>query len=546
MKQASITSPYAPDVSEVRAWLERMLKSLRFIDLVTAVVALIMKLRDINAELVRRLAHLQRKRPKSETLERLERQLVLPLMGIIMPAPKPKAASDDKPSRKGKHHGRNMPPAHFECIKVENKVPPEMRICPKCGTEMTTVGHESCFVLNVIPARLVVEERIDETVACPKDNTIVSAPVPAAIVEKGKLGDALIVEATADKFIEHMPVERQCTRFARMGVDVAPQTLGRSIGACIDLLEPVAKLIEQQTRGPGLLGTDATGIPILDPATQEGIRTGAMWAWTNARWVSFFYSPSANADSVKRFLGDDLARTVQCDGTNVLDFIERKGGKRPGCWGHGRRRFVDAARSGDQLALEALHIIAGIFAVEKESKLAGDNAEQRRQRRQDKTKPIVDALYTWVDAQRDVVPPKTTLGNALGYLHRQKPRLVLFLDDGNIEATNNRRERELRRLILGRKNWLFTWLDYGGERTARILSIIATCIAHDINPRAYLHLVTKLIVRGWPQANLRDLLPDRIVASHPELFVGERDALTAPAASAPALSAPPPATPSAP
>ncbi|MFI5302945.1 MAG: IS66 family transposase, partial [Polyangiales bacterium] len=465
--------------------------------------------------LVRRLAHLQRKRPKSETLERLQRQLVLPLVGLIQPAPKPPTTTNDKRSRKGRHQGRNMPPAHLERVQVHNDVPPEMRICPKCGTKMTTVGHESCFVLNVVPARLVVEERIDETVACPKDNTIVSAPVPVAIVEKGKLGDTLIVEATADKFIEHLPVERQCTRFARMGVDVAPQTLGRSIGACIDLLEPVAKLIEQQTRGPGLLGTDATGIPVLDPATQEGIRTGAMWAWTNARWVSFFYSPSADSDSVRRFLGDDLARTVQCDGTKTLDFIERKGGKRPGCWGHGRRGLVDAARSGDQIALEGVHIIAGIFAVEKASAAAGDNAEQRRARRQAETKPILEALYTWVDARRDVVPPKTALGRALGYLHRQKPRLLLFLDDGNIEATNNRRERELRRLILGRKNWLFTWLDYGGERTARILSIIATCIAHDVNPRAYLHLVTKLIVRGWPQAKLRDLLPDRIALSHP-------------------------------
>jgi transposase len=95
------------------------------------------------------------------------------------------------------------------------------------------------------------------------------------------------------------------------------------------------------------------------------------------------------------------------------------------------------------------------------------------------------------------------------------------MDDGNIEATNNRRERELRRVILGRKNWLFTWLDIGGERTAAILSIVASCIAHDVNPRAYLHLVAKLIVHGWPQAKLGELLPDRIVVAHPELYVGE-------------------------
>jgi hypothetical protein len=108
-------------------------------------------------------------------------------------------------------------------------------------------------------------------------------------------------------------------------------------------------------------------------------------------------------------------------------------------------------------------------------------------------------------------------------------RLLLFLDDGNIEATNNRRERELRRLVLGRKNWLFAWLDDGAERTGYILSIVATCIAHDVNPRAYLHRVVHFIVHGWPQAKLRNfLLPDRMLLSHPDLFVGDPDTLPMP------------------
>jgi transposase len=360
--------------------------------------------------------------------------------------------------------------------------------------------------------------------------------VPSQIVERGKLGDTLIVEAVCDKYLEHQPIERQSTRFARAGVDVAPQTLGRSVAAAIDLLAPVAKLIEEQTRAPGLLGTDATGIPILDPAAPEGIRSGAMWCWTNARWVTFFYSPSGDSDSVKRFLGKDLARTVQCDGTHVLSFLERVGGKRPGCWSHGRRRLVDAARAGDAIALEGLHIIARLFVVERASTLAGDSAEKRRERRETHTRAITDELRSWVDRHRAVIPPKTPLGQALGYLHRQWRRLLLFLEDGNIEATNNRRERELRRLILGRKNWLFTWLDEGGKRTGHILSIIATCIAHDVNPRAYLHLVVRCIVHGWPQARLRDLLPDRMLLAHPELFVGDPETLPMPAAM-PALGA---------
>jgi hypothetical protein len=74
-------------------------------------------------------------------------------------------------------------------------------------------------------------------------------------------------------------------------------------------------------------------------------------------------------------------------------------------------------------------------------------------------------------------------------------------------------------LVLGRRNWLFAWEDLGGERTARILTIVGTCVAHGINPRAYLHLVTNLIINRWPQAKLRDLLPDRLAVTHPELLV---------------------------
>ena len=528
--RAPITSPYAPDLEQVRAWLEKMVAALRFVELVTAVLALLARMRDLNTELTTQLAHLRRARPRAESLRRLEGQLVLPLGGILVPtAPKSEPAADDKKSRRGKHPGRAAPPAHLPRIPVFNRVPAEQRICPLCGSMMTTVGHSSCLLVNVIPARVFIEERLDETVACPNDDTIVSASTPPQIVERGKLADALIVEALCDKFLEHLPIERQCARFARAGVDVAPQTLGRSVSAALDLLAPVACAIQEQTRGPGLLGTDATSIPVLDPEAPEGIRNGTIWAWTNARWVTFFYAKAGDADSVKSFLGADLARTVQCDGTSVTNFLERAGGKRPGCWAHARRRLVEAARGGDRIALEGVRIIAKLFAVERESTHAGDHAEGRRERRQRASRPILDELRAWIDRQRTVTPPKTPLGRGLGYLDRQWPRLLLFLDDGNIEATNNRRERELRRLVLGRKNWLFTWLDDGAKRTGNILSIVATCIAHDVNPRAYLHEVVRRVVHGWPQDKLRDLLPDRMLAAHPELYVGDPDALPMPA-----------------
>jgi transposase len=520
----TITSPYSPDLADVRAWLEKMIASFKMVELVVAVIALVTRMRDINAELARRVAHLQRRRPRSEAFSRVERQFVLAFVvesesGANAPEEKPEP-SRPRTSRRGRHPGRGALPAHLERIVVENLVPPEMRICPICKCEMRTVGHSICEILEIIPARVVVLQRRDETVACPNDDSIVSAPTPPQIVERGVLGPTLIVEAVADKFIEHLPIERQCLRFARMGVTVAPQTLGRGVGVSIDFMSPIARLIEERTRDPGLLGTDATGIPVLDRDAPDGIRTGTMWTWTNRRWVTFLYSPVGDSDSVRAFLGDNLRRSVQCDGTSVLTFIERAGGSRPGCWAHGRRRLVEAARGGDALAMEGLRILQPLFATEREASLAGDSDGERLARRATKSAPVVDSIRDWIDEYRQRIPPKTPLGQALGYLHRQWKRLILFLGDGGIELTNNRRERELRKLVLGRRNWLFTWEDLGGERTAQILTIVATCIAHDVNPRAYLHLVTKLIVEGWPQSKLRDLLPDRLLIAHPELYIG--------------------------
>lgn len=528
-----ITSPFAPDLGQVRAWLEKMVAALRFVELVTAILALIGRMCAINAELTKRLAHLQCKQPRSETLDRVGRQLALPLPGLVLvttpPAPPPQDENADKGkrSRKGRHPGPGAAPPHIERVEVLNPVPAAQRICTLCGAEMTTVGQSRCEVLNVIPAKVFVEVRLDERVACPKDDTIVSAPTPPAIVERGKLGDEMIVESLCDKYLEHMPIERQCTRFARYGVDVAPAKLGRGVSAAIDLLAPVARLIEEQTPGARTARHRCHGDPRARPRDPRRHSLGHDLVLDQRALGHLRVLAERRRRQRTPLPREESPRTVQCDGTNITTFIERAGGKRPGCWAHGRRRLVEAARSGNQIALDGLRIIGRLFVVERLSTLAGDNADQRRARRQQHTRPVLDELRAWLDAQRAVIPPKTPLGAGLGYLHRQWQRLVLFLDDGNIEATNNRRERELRRLVLGRRNWLFTWLDVGGERTADVLSIVATCIAHDVNPRAYLHVVTKLIVQRWPKARLRELLPDRMLASHPELYVGDALALSA-------------------
>ncbi|MBX7197737.1 MAG: IS66 family transposase, partial [Sandaracinaceae bacterium] len=562
-----MTSARTPDIVAVREQLWKMIRELSFALLVSSVLALLVRMRDLNLQLMKQLGELRRGRPPSEKLKRLQRQLMIPFGETerAINEARVAAANDEdrrtsdkagpavddasssapqepsteetpaapKKSRVGRHPGRAMLPAHLPRVPVENPVPPELRICPLCGVEMTTLGHTPCEILDIVPAHFVVKVRLDETVACPKDDTIVSAEPPPQIIERGKLGTTLLVESTCDKFIEHQPIERQCLRMERAGVPVAPQTLGRGVTAVIDLVSPLATLIAEQTRGPGVISMDASGIRVLDRDAPDGIRNGTMWCWINDSWITYSYAPSGDAESVRDFLGDDLARDIQCDGTTVTNLIEREGGRRPGCWSHGRRRFAEAARGGDRLALDLLKLVSPLFAVEREARRAGDTPDQRLERRRLCSVPIVARIRAWIDEHRGEIPPKTPLGRALGYMHRQWARLILFLEDGRIELTNNHVERALRKLVLGRKNWLFTWGDLGGERVATILTIIATCVAHGVDPRGYLHEVVRRLLAGWKQSQLAELLPNRLVESCPHLRVRAPIGTALPAAPSP-------------
>ena len=124
-----ITSPYAPDLGEVRGFLERMIRTLRFVELVAAIIAFVARVCEVNGELSKKLAELRRRRPRSESLERLERQLVLPLADLGgTPASRPKEPpAREKKSRKGRHPGRSALPAHLPRVEVPNPVPPELR-----------------------------------------------------------------------------------------------------------------------------------------------------------------------------------------------------------------------------------------------------------------------------------------------------------------------------------------------------------------------------------------------------------------------------------
>jgi hypothetical protein len=255
---------------------------------------------------------------------------------------------------------------------------------------------------------------------------------------------------------------------------------------------------------------------VLDPLHALGIKSGALWLIEgDHRYACFLYAPSGHASHLKKFFEGRTLGSVMCDGSPTNTCVEEQaGGRRGGCNAHGRRGLVEALRRGDARAVEGLELYARIFHVDAESKRLGESLEQRFARRLRESAPLVAQLRDWVDTRQCDVEPKSTLGEALGYLHRQWPRLTAFLRDLRMELTNNEVESGLRTWVLDRKTWFFVGHETSARRAADALTILTTCKKMGIDPRAYLRDTLAKILAG--EKSLVALLPETYAAKRTE------------------------------
>jgi transposase len=175
-----------------------------------------------------------------------------------------------------------------------------------------------------------------------------------------------------------------------------------------------------------------------------------------------------------------------------------------GCWAHARRYFWEAKATDTPRALTALGFIQALYRVEAEAKAL--DADARRVRRQAEARPVLERFRPWLDEQVGVVLPKSPIGEAVTYTRAQWTALTRYLEDGALAIDNNAAERALRRVVTGRKNWLFCGSDVGGTRAAILYSVVATCKAHGIDPWAYLRDVLERIPTH-PNRRRAELLP---------------------------------------
>jgi transposase len=306
-KPPVITSAVDPDLDAVRKFIADMLAKGAVAALVAAIVGLLVKMRDLNTELMKKLASKSRKRPPNEAMRRL--QMELPF--LCAPAAndaKPAVTDEKKPKKRGakkpRPHGRPLLPLHLPRVPNVLLVPADKRTCPRCSIEVTRICIKTTAEkLDIQPSTFIVAQTQVETCSCPKCHQyIVTADQGDEVLDRGILGNELLVQALVDHYQDAVPWERMERNARQEGVPLAANTVASSVGRVIDLFDPIVRHIREACLSSSFTALDATRMPVLDPLHPLGIKSGALWLIEgDHRYACFLYAPSAHAEHLKKF-----------------------------------------------------------------------------------------------------------------------------------------------------------------------------------------------------------------------------------------------------
>jgi transposase len=262
------------------------------------------------------------------------------------------------------------------------------------------------------------------------------------------------------------------------------------------------------------LFADDTPVPVLDPGRGR-TKTGRLWVYARDQrpWSGpeppaavYLFAPDRKAERPASHL-ENFTGVLHVDGYAGFESLADKGNVvLAACWSHTRRRFYEVAQATNApIATEALRRIAELYAIEAE--VRGQSPGHRLAARQNRSKPVVEAMRLWFEGQLPLVPGRSTLAEAVRYALSRWEGLTRFLHDGRIELDTNPVERAIRPVALGRKNHLFAGSDGGGHRWAVLCSLIETCELNGVEPYAYLCDVLQRMVQGHHVNRLDELLP---------------------------------------
>lgn len=374
--------------------------------------------------------------------------------------------------------------------------------------------------------RLVIARVKYSTLDAAGESTVETTPMPPECFARSLAAPSMLAHIVVEKACDGLPLNRIEDRLARDGVRVDRGTMcrwledaGATLGATV-----VAAAREEAFRTAFCIATDATGVAVQpDPKPDGGrqaCRRGHYFVLlADKDHVFFEYTPKETSAVVEEMFRG-FSGYVQADAKSVYDVLfhappspageagvpgAKNAREEIGCMAHCRRKFWEAACAKSEVAREGLARISRIFALEDAWKK--DPPETIKRLRDQHLRPHLEAFFAWAEVEyAKVIDQRGLLRTALGYAVRQKAALLRVLDDGRLVLDNNRSERALRRIAIGRKAWLFAGSDDHAQSAGHLFSLIASARLHNLDPEAYLRDLFRLLAH-WPKDRYLELAP---------------------------------------
>jgi len=413
--------------------------------------------------------------------------------------------------KKRHEHGRSPLPEHLERIEIEHDL--DDKACPACGCERQRIGAEVSEQLEYFPASFKVLKHVRHKYACAKCDhegyspNIRVAPKPLQPIDGGLPGPSLLAYVVVSKLGDHLPLYRLENIFARQQVHVARGTMCGWMRAAGELVQPLVELMIGRVKQSKVIHTDDTPVPIQSPGAKQ-CRKGRIWCYLGDAvhpYTVYDYTPNRGRDGPAKWL-TGFTGYLQADAYGGYDGIFTGGQvTEVACWAHARRKFYDAQDSDGKRAAEMLALVGELYSIERDAKDADD--ETRRALRQERSVPVLARIETWLDAEGAIVLPRSPMAQAINYAQNQWEALNTYVTQGFLAIDNNASERALKRVALGRKNWLFAGHDAAALNHARLWSLIASAERHGVCPQRYLTSVLAKLP-CTPAGELEQFLPN--------------------------------------
>jgi len=513
------------DIAAVRELLSSLVAEGRASEAIEMALAMLAQISERNTELTLRLEQLRRAHSgrRSEKLDPNQLALMLELVGEAADdgdeEPEPEEdpepqAERPKPRRRAR---RKRPPKHLPREVSVHQLAEAERRCEVCGVLSGQIGEDVSEQLEFVAAHFVVKQHRQAKYACPQcKNGVKTAPGPDKLIEKGLPGTGLLSHVVVSKYGDHIPLNRQRGIYLREGVDLPVSTLCDWVAVVANELSPVVGLIRERALSSYLLQTDASGLKVLDPHDPEGVRKGTMWCYVGDRkWVYFEYAQTGAGAQGPWLTLSGREGYVQADASSVFDRVfngQCGNAIEVGCWSHARRKLV-ALMDTDPRVAYPLQLIGKLYKVESIADARGLGPEAHRELRKARSAGILERLKRWLVKTASHEPPEGAMYKACAYSLNQWEALTRFLEDGRLDLDNNRCERQIRSLAVGRKNYLHAGSDAGAERAAVMYTILRTCALHGVSSHSYVKDVLDRLAGGWPQSRIEELLPDAHAAA---------------------------------